>query len=658
MPDPIPRSVPLTLAPNDFHFEACINNAPLTQQRVFRLTMNGPGRMILRRFRLRGSGAGRFSLVHPGEVTLTNGNSATFTVTFDPERVRTYKAKVVFSIIHHRGDGSSLLVWGRVPLEGLGKDCAAEKPDKPPPPEQDDDHEGEGDAPGEGGEGAGDGAGGNGGDASGTGSGAGTQPPGGANPGTEPPAQFNGPISEVCLRFWKLPGAADDLGAEEFRRWVGEVNRIYRNSGVQFRLSDAAIERIDTAAEGSDAHCFDIYVGGPNLIPGDVAGFCEGSRTRTAGAAQLEAGAHDNFRQNGSSVGTSIHMESGHPATSTPASSVLAHELGHALGLGPSVPRQDGTQDHLDPDDGQPITNDERLMHPRSGGTKLTERERRIAARMALLLKGGPASSKCEATTEHSHQPDDGAGVMRFEAIDFSNLDDSVQIIARTQTGFPIDARHELSVELAVDDGVDSWSGAVSYSADGRRWRYSAEPARTESAAALPAPSFIHRVDWPVEPEAPDEAFGVRIELPKDYFGLSHRTVGMRLTASVAGEPAHVYPNEGYLKLDLRPPAFTLELGECSREVTARRGDTLRLKGTGWQSATFTGQVGLTFWLRGLGVSRLIELKSLPKPVPREWATDVELPSDIPSGEYRFYLLASCSHCGVDSSVSGHLSVK
>jgi len=598
MPDPIPTTVPLKLTPNDFRFEACIANPPLTQARTFRLTMRGPGRMILRRFRLVGSGAGRFTLSGPGAITLTNGESTTFSVMFDPEKVRTYEARVVFSIIHHRGDGSSLLVWGRVPLVGLGKDCAAEKPGDPPPPEVVDENAGEGDGP----------------DADGGGA---TPPGGGSEPGTDPPANANPVVSEVCVRFWKLPGAADTLGDTEFNSWLREVNEIFRNSGVQFRRGEGPVETVAEPGAKADDHCLDIYVGGPDLIPGDTAAATRVSQPDDAAAVLRDVkGVHGGFLADGGWIGERIQMESGNAANSTPESKTLAHELGHALGLGPAVERPDGNQDHLDPDDGQPITNEERLMHPGSLGTKLTELERRIAARMARIIEGGP---RCRKTTEYRYEPDDRS--QPLDTVRFRNRNDIVEVVAGSRTGFPLAAPHRLALELSVHDALEAWSSVIEYEWNGKSWRYSAEPARTEEAPALRAPTWLELFDMPVEPGTPRLAYGLRVEVPKDYFGIAQRVVGFRLRAGLAGAEMLALPRGSGVKLDLTLPVYTVELSEASRAVTAARGGMLTLKGTGWQSETFTGQAGLSLWLRALGVSRIIDVEPLPKPVPETGAS-------------------------------------
>lgn len=658
MPDPIPPGVPLKLEPIDGNLEACINIRPLVDQRVFKLTMTGAGSIEVKKFRLAGTDAGRFGLVDPGTVTLTNGKEVSFRVTFTPVRVGAHVARVVFLITHTQPNGKIKSVWGRLPLNGLGKNCAEEDPAQPPPPDGEDENAGEGDGPGEGA--GGGGGGGNGGapdGSGGTGDGGGTPPPApppGGGDGTDPPPAFVGEPTEVCLRFWTLPGVAAGLGEADFDAWVTTVNQIYKNSGVQFRRGAGPIVQIPTPNAESDPHCFDIYVGGPALIPGNTIGFCEGARSLRAAEILREEGAAANYGKAGSSIGTSIQMETGHPPGTTPPSTTLAHELGHAMGLGPS-----SGNDHLNPTDGQPITSEDRLMHPASGGTKLTEHERRIAARMAKLLRGArvPGEPVCEKTTEHRVQPDPIPPGRRFRSVEFRNQQRSVAVTASAPEGFPTKSRLKLSLKLVAADPVGRFSASIDYGLDEGRWRIAAEPPAGDPAPALPAPALLERIDWPTETGAPAMAFGVRIEVPKDYFGLSHRVVGMQLSVSVEDAEAEALPHEGPVKLDLTPPAFTVVLSEASRAATVERGGVLLLKGEGWQSSTFTGQAGLSLWLRQHGVSRFIPLEPLPKPIPELWSAEAKLPDDLAAGEYRMSLRAACGQCGVETSASGTLTI-
>lgn len=650
MPDPIPPNIPLDYGPKDPNLEACINDRPFEASRVVTLTMNGPGRIKLARFRLDGADEAQFKLTQPGKVSLTNGQTVTLTVVFDPDEARTHQAVVKFSILYSDGAGRTISVTGALPFTGVGKDCPAVAP-PPPPPD------------GGGGGGAPDGGGG----APPPDGGAATPAPGGGDqPGTAPPATLDGKPIDICLRFWKLPGAPADLGAAQFDQWVADVNRIFGGSGVQFKRGEGAIEASQTPNEKWDAHCFDIFVGGPRYFEDTEAdaeklGHCTPSRRRKVREILDEAGANEEFSKHGSVVGSQVVMEAGHvvPDGEVPpsASTTLAHELGHAMGLGAARPLPNGRQEHLDPDDGKPITNRERLMHPGSNGTKLTDKERAIAVEIAKLLKGGPGIPLCDKSREFRSAAVQPTGPGHFASVEFRNLFDSVEATGRTATGFPMSGKARFSLEFAVEAGAESFSDGIDYAYDGASWRIGTGGPREDEAPALYPPEFVVQVDTRVEPGAPELAYGFRFEVPKDYLGLSHRSVGMRLAGAFAGGTPETYPHDGYAKLDLALPVFSIDLAEQSREVTAERGGVLTLKGSGWQSSTFTGQAGLSLWLTRDGVSRTIALEALPKPIPERWAAEVAIPDDLPPGEYRFNLLAACQQCGVATSVSGTLKL-
>lgn len=206
MPDPIPSDIALAYDPKDPNLEACINVRPLEATRTVKLTLTGPGKITLSRFHLDGPDAARFRLTGPGTTRLTTGQVASFTVVFAPKEARAHEVTVKFSAIYSNGAGRIFSQTIALPFSGIGKDCPVVAPPPPPPP------------PG--------GAGGVGGGAAG-----GVVAPaagGGNQPGTEPPASYNGKEIEICLRFWKLPGAPAALGAADFDRWVADVNRILR----------------------------------------------------------------------------------------------------------------------------------------------------------------------------------------------------------------------------------------------------------------------------------------------------------------------------------------------------------------------------------------------------------------------------------------------
>ncbi len=639
MPNPIPADIPLDYDPKDPNLEACINDRPFEAVRTVKLTLIGPGRIKLSRFRLDGADKAKFRLTGPGTTWLKTGEEVSLTVVFDPDEARTHQAAVEFSVIYYDGTGGSIIRTISLPFTGIGSDCPVVAPPPPPPP-------GGGGVPG-----------GGGGVVPPDGGAATPAPGGGDQPGTAPPAAFAGKDIVICLRFWKLPGAPADLGATDFDRWVADVNRIYGGSGVQFRRGDGAIAESQTPHAESDRHCLDIFVGGPDYFDNTEnddlkQGHCERSRDRRMRDIYTAAGAHGEYLEPEQlAVGSHVVMESGGTASTT-----LGHELGHAMGLGAARPLPNGRQEHLDPDDGKPITNNQRLMHPSAGGTQLTDKERQIARLVAeRLLKGGPGIPLCDKTAEFrsAAQPKPGY----FASVEFRNLFDSVEVTGRTATGFPMSDKAKFSLQFAVGAGEDSFEEGIDYAYDGKSWRIGTGGPREDDAPALYPPEFVVQVDTRVEPGAPELTYGFRFEVPKDYFGLSHRTVGLRLAGVFAGGTPEVYPLDGYAKLDLALPVFSIDLAEQSREVMAERGGVLLLKGSGWQSSTFTGQAGLSLWLTRDGASRILPLEPLPKPIPERWGTEVKMPDDLPLGEYRFHVLAACQQCGVATSVSGTLKL-
>jgi hypothetical protein len=243
---------------------------------------------------------------------------------------------------------------------------------------------------------------------------------------------------------------------------------------------------------------------------------------------------------------------------------------------------------------------------------------------------------------------------MRFGALEFRNAGDRIAVTGRSELGFALGTPMKLSLQVVADDEAGALDARINYARGEEGWLIAAPPPLAEETPALRAPELVVELGAPIEPEF---ARGVRMELPRDHFGLSHRTVRLRFSASIGDSAVQHYPRNGYVTLDLTPALFTIALSQASRERRVKRGGTLRLEGQGWQSTTFTGQAGLMLWLRRHAVSRFIALEALPTPIPKRWAVEANLPDDLEPGKYRLYLLASCQRCGVDTSASGTLTI-
>lgn len=675
MPDsPIPRNVPLRVDPEAYDFEACIDGPPLTQTRVYRITMTGPGRIKLRYFGLRGSGAGFFTLAAPHEVELHEGDSVAITVTFDPEKTRTYRAKLRFLIHFNRPNGSILSIWGKTRLTGVGKACAAAGEEDGEGDGEEDDGGDEGGA-GDGGDDGGETGGGDGGDADdgeGTGPGDpedGDEPEdddsvetdgeegGGASPGSTPEEPLK-PEKVICLRFWKLPGAADDLDEAAVDRWLEHTNRIWSSAGIRFTRTSRPFEKVEHREERWDAHCLDVYVGGPGLVPGPTLGDTETRPNPSLDRQMEEAGAHADFREHSgvSNQGDSVQMESGHGHTDRQQGQLLAHELGHALGLGPAPDGNAEHQEHLDPATGEPITNPGRLMHPQAaGGEGLTDMERRIARLAHDYVKGSqPRYSGCEKTSDRIPEPEEARGETRSArwGAELRSLPDSLQASIRVSEPFGLfegdGARFALDLDLD-DDGEIDWSVECTFAPGGGRIETPGPAAPDAMALGRAWPS--REIDRPREPgtvpEAP--AVGLLWEIPKSYLGPVRGPVGWRLRASLGSAGTRTVPSEGLGRLDLTRPLFVLDLDEGGRRRRVRPGEKVELAGSLWTTSTFTGGARIAARLSGRAAA--LASTTLEAPLPERWSLVAAVPKDLEPGRYRVWIEARCGECGVETSL-------
>ena len=238
---PLPDKVPATIEPGATDFNARVGD---TDSRTYEVAFGGVVQLTLDQIAVE-SATAEWSYEGPRKLILdVRRPTVQFTIKFIPKKEGPSSAQLKFSARHKKSPSDVDTERVSISLSGTGL--------APP-----------GGAP----------AGG------GTTPGPSAPPPGGApaggdagvdnEPGTPPPATDPADVAEVCLKFWRLPGAT--VSEDDTRSWVDEANRVFRGSGVRFVIRGALEDSRDILERG-DAHCLDVYVGARGSLGGRLLG--------------------------------------------------------------------------------------------------------------------------------------------------------------------------------------------------------------------------------------------------------------------------------------------------------------------------------------------------------------------------------------------------
>ena len=601
--NPIPEGLPLEVTPLDFNFRSCQTPA------------GGFGR-VPRTYRLRNTSNSTIKIDLGGETATPPEDwirgQRTSTIVLDPAKVRevyleyTYapqqarEGRFVSQFLAHFGGQQFSFALN---LNGKVEPCEAPEPPAvgDPPP-------------------------------------AGEPPP----PGTVPPPELD-PVTDVCLHFWLLDGSGP-VGRETIDSWVREANQIFWNNSVRVRFTQ---KEGSPAPAGdprkSDNHCFDVYVGDENLFPGSKAGECRCVGSTALNTALRDLPIDEDYSPG---LGTEIEMEPGGSAGAT-----LAHELGHAMGLGAGPDER-----HDDPSNGEEITDTDRLMNGTPDGATLTPLERDIANIASGLLKGSPDRRGCEKSQTSTPDPRDperppGSDIRRSVIRNVNGilaLDQTFQGLIRPNQQII----YTLEFDTDLDGNIDR---SVRFTRQEDRWQPSTTPPELIEIPFDP-PQFVSGASPFSGSPRQTGIVGMLAVVPKQLLGVGQGTIGYRVRLEVPPVPEEVVPkDEPFIPFDVTDPLFTLGLNNA--RIQAASGGVFEVGGPAFGSSTYTGHAQVYLRIEDQRPARLLSLGTLPNPLPEQWRLTAELPADLAAGTYPAAVIAVCQECSAATTLNVILEV-
>ncbi len=621
----------LTVDPQDFQFRACANTPGPngTDSKTYTLTNNGTNRVVVQEMKFQDNGPWSAADFPDGDKELGPGKSFNITVRFTPTEQGNQTNSITYDLkvlIPPHGDAS---YSRRISLSGEGL--------APCPPAGQDDSGGQGT----------------------TGS-TGTE----AGDGDTAPMR---PIIDVCITFHIVtktgpPQNADDNpdtrpSSEDIDGWVRDANRVFAGAGIRFRRvpppntnrDPSLVEKMDESNPEYNPHCLNIYIRHEDRWPGPVTGKTKGPRSKRLNDALGRLGASPGYKRH-SGMGRNIELERGDKASDT-----LAHELGHALGLGAGP-----EDDHLDPETGRKIDEldpqgRDRLMHPDGDGTGLTELEKKIA-RAAAEIHNTDASA-CEQS--FYYQPDE-----RYASLDprsdlqaswIENHDAFIRLTAVPYE--PIAVGLDL-VQLTVrfDNHLNGRADLeILYRSEGQKWFWEASSEIKE----LPLPDIIFIHTDPLSGIGTEMAHGIFVDIPKQVFADDRGLLGWQVEF-LAGKrqgPADRVPKDGFNYFDMTNPSFVLSLDEAMRSLDVVQGEIVPLTGSVSATDTLTDDIDLSLLIWTDSGPVRLPAGQIQQAVRDRWFGEVQIPMGLRPGKYDMALVGTCDFCKRATSFSGSITV-
>ncbi|MFQ5528007.1 MAG: hypothetical protein ACE5GX_17340 [Thermoanaerobaculia bacterium] len=426
---------------------------------------------------------------------------------------------------------------------------------------------------------------------------------------------------------------------------LAEANAIFEanNAGIKFnRKGDLQI--VNKLPKGKDRDkdkkCLEIYFD-PNMKKGDGTSHAKNG-VNVNNLDKIPKGLDKDYTDK-LHMGESIDVSSqGHAGE---VGKTLAHELGHALGLGAGP----DSEDHREPDDYDKKVADDpnaakRMMKHENPGKEMRRIEVELAREIAKHMNATRPKCEKQAKIEDgsSYIAPDSRGDLQYALI----LARPETIEWRGIVSEPIDAGQTIDLALELDTDRDTKADqtvACTY-----------RDAIWACESTLPGVPVVQHLWEPwVNPNVP-EAWAFSLELDRESLPVASGDIGWRLAmASPSLGTEDAVPLEGLAVFDITPPSLDITVEAGFGPLRLRRGRFLDLSGGIELGPTFSGQVAIRVRLESAESSeQAVELDGgvLIEPIGSSWETQVRVPRELKPGAYVVTVEAACDVCRVSDS--------
>ena len=445
---------------------------------------------------------------------------------------------------------------------------------------------------------------------------------------------------------------------EAVERAVVKANRILKanKAGIKIELSGDLpyLERDPKKlkkqkAQYLDEHCIELYLDAERA---GGSGNTDGENFSVQNLDQVPSGIDQDYQKE-IKMGENITMGTsfGQVNSDDINGNTIAHELGHAFGLGMGPTPDDHREiEDFDKKIKDSPNADDRLMRHRNPGDELTDKEKELMRAMAAHY--AKTTGTC-GNSYHILEGDYYVADKPYADVIYASITSTAAFIrldAHLAAAAPTTAPISIDIELDTSGDRQADHQLAFYSKNGK-WQNEQNPPASNAEYSPFATRLIS-----TSVKAPGVST-VTAWLPRKYLPKNKGEIGWRMRVSIAGTSPETLPVEGFDYFDVTPPAYVVALNPQFRKMTVNPGDIVNIDGTIKPNHQLSGALEVAAYNDdGLfGEDGVAE--SYVDPEAGKWKAQLFIPENAKAGTYPFIIDVFCSSCKLSETVESTIVV-